>query len=118
MFKLCFYQRMALSLVAVFILVVAVFFWTTGYFQHLTRSEAEQKLHLGLAEHLVGDNPLLKQGVYNYDALENLFHTLMLLGPNFEFYYLDPEGKVLTYSAEAGKVKRERVDMMPPLSGC
>lgn len=111
MVKLCFYQRLALSLVAVFILIVALFFWTTSYFQHLTKSEAEQKLHIGLAEHLVGDNPLLKQGVYDYEALKNLFHTLMILGPNFEFYYLDPDGKVLTYSAEAGKVKRQHVDL-------
>lgn len=111
--KLCFYQRLALSLVAVFILVVAVFFATTGYYQQLTKSEAEQKLHIGLADYLVSDNPLLKQGVYNYEALENLFHTLMVLGPNFEFYYLNPEGKVLTHSAQSGKIKRESIDVSP-----
>ena len=111
--KLCFYQRLALSLVVVFMLVVAVFFWTTGYFQYLTKAEAEQRLHLGLAEHLAGDNPLLKEGVYDYEALKNLFHTLMILGPNFEFYYLDPNGKILTYSAESGKVVREQVDISP-----
>lgn len=111
--KLCFYQRLALSLVIVFMAIVGVFFWTTGYFQYITKSEAEQRLHLGLAEHLAGDSPLLKEGVYDYEALKNLFHTLMILGPNFEFYYLDPQGKILTYSAESGKVKRQNVDIGP-----
>ena len=81
--------------------------------QKLTQQEAQQKLHLGLAEHLVSDNPLLKEGVYDYAALSNLFHTLMILGPNFEFYYLDPQGKILTYSATPGKVKATSVNVGP-----
>lgn len=113
--KLCFYQRLALTLVAVFIVVVTVFFGMSSYYQQLATSEAEQKLHLGLADYLVSDNPVLKKGVYNHDALKNLFHTLMVLGPNFEFYYLDPEGKVLTHSAQEGKVKRQQVELQPLL---
>ncbi|MFT5674720.1 MAG: hypothetical protein ACI808_000644, partial [Paraglaciecola sp.] len=100
--KLCFYQRLALSLVAVFMLVLAGFFWATGQLQSQTKQEAEQKLHLDLAKHLVADNPLLQEGVYDYEALKNLFHTLMILGPSFEFYYLDAQGNILTYSAEKG----------------
>ncbi|MGY0625993.1 MAG: sensor histidine kinase [Paraglaciecola chathamensis] len=111
--KICFYQRLAISLVAVFMLVMIACFYSTNELQKLTQQEAEQKLHLGLAEHLVQDNPLLKEGVYDYDALGNLFHTLMILGPNFEFYYLDPQGKILTYSAEPGKVKAKKVDIAP-----
>jgi signal transduction histidine kinase len=113
--KLCFYQRMALSLVAVFILVMALFVWFTGQMQAITKSEAEQKLHLGLAEHLVHDNPLLQQGKYDHDTLENLFHTLMILGPNFEFYFVDPVGKILAYSADPGKVKLDRITLDPML---
>jgi signal transduction histidine kinase len=113
--KLCFYQRLALSLVAVFMLVLAGFFWATGQLQSQTKQEAEQKLHLELAKHLVGDNPLLQEGVYDYEALKNLFHTLMILGPSFEFYYLDAEGKILTFSAEKGKVKRDKVELAPLL---
>lgn len=116
MMKLCFYQKLALSLVAVFMLVLVGFFLASGQLQTQIKQEAEQKLHLDLAKHLVGDNPLLQEGVYDYKALENLFHTLMILGPNFEFYYLDAQGKILTYSAEKGKVKRERVELSPLLS--
>lgn len=116
MLKLCFYQRLALSLVVVFIVVVAMFFWTTNYFQQQTQMEAEQKLHMSLAEHLARDNPLLSEGVYDYNGLSNLFHTLMVLGPSFEFYYLDPQGKILTYSAQSGKVIRDTVGLEPILS--
>jgi signal transduction histidine kinase len=113
--KLCFYQRLALSIVVVFMLVLAGFFWATEQLQSQTKQEAEQKLHLELAAHLVGDNPLLQKGVYDYEALKNLFHTLMILGPNFEFYYLDHQGNILTYSAPEGKVKRDRVELTPLL---
>lgn len=111
--KLCFYQRLALSLVAVFMLIMASFFWATSHLQSQIKQEAQQKLHLDLAEHLVGDNPLLKQGVYNYEALKNLFHTLMIMGPDFEFYYLDAQGNILSYSAEQGKIKRDKVSLKP-----
>lgn len=114
--KLSFFPRLALALVAVFIVIMVAFLGFTGYLQAITKSEAEQKLHLGLAEHLVGDNPLLQQGVYDYSALKNLFHTLMIMGPDFEFYYLDPRGHILTYSAEAGKVKRKTVELAPVLA--
>jgi signal transduction histidine kinase len=56
---------------------------------------------------------LIKEGVYDYEALENLFHTLMLLGPAFEFYFVDENGKILTYSAEPGKVKRTHINLTP-----
>lgn len=114
--KLCFYQRLALSLVIVFILVLSIFFTASVHLQRLTQNEAEQRLHVNLAEHLVQDNPLLATGVYDYEALKNLFHTLMVMGPNFEFYYLDPEGNILTYSSELGPLARSKVDLAPVLT--
>jgi signal transduction histidine kinase len=99
----------------IFIIIISLFFIWSQQLSQNARAEGEQKLHLGLAEHLVQDNPLLQQGVYDKAALENLFHTLMILGPSFEFYYLDPQGKILTYSAETGKVKRQSVDLIPIL---
>ncbi len=111
--NLSFYHRLTLALVFIFMLVLSGFFYASTHLQTLSKSEAEQRLHLGLAEHLAGDSPLLKEGVYDYEALKNLFHTLMVLGPNFEFYYLDPQGKILTYSADPGKVKRTAVQLDP-----
>ncbi len=113
MISLRFYQQIAITLIAIFIAFFSLFIFWLSDLHEMTKSEAEQKLHLQLAEHLVGDSPLLKTGAYDYEALSNLFHTLMVLGPNFEFYYLDNEGKVLTYSAPPNKVKRKYVDLGP-----
>ncbi|KNC66139.1 sensor histidine kinase [Pseudoalteromonas ardens] len=107
------YHRLALTISAVFMLIVSVFVWWTQNLSSVSRAQAEQQLHIGLAEHLAQDNPLLQQGVYDYKALENLFHTLMVLGPAFEFYFVDPSGKLLTYSAKPGEVKRESIDLSP-----
>nr|WP_241664453.1 HAMP domain-containing sensor histidine kinase [Ningiella ruwaisensis] len=111
--KLCFYQRLALSLVLVFLLVLAVFFAGSVHLQRVAQDAAEQRLHIDLPKHLIADNPLLVTGAYNNEALKNLFHTLMVMGPNFEFYYLDPQGKILTYSTELGPIARTKVDLNP-----
>ena len=81
MFSMTLYQKLAWSLVIIFSLLCALIFnWSKKLEQH-SQHQAQQQLHIHLAEHLVNDNPLIKQGVYDYKALENLFHTLMVLGP-------------------------------------
>jgi len=78
-----------------------------------SRFKAEQELHQDLASHLVADNPLLQEGAIDKIALENLFHSMMILGPSFEFYVLDALGKVKTYSAKPGLVLRQEVNLEP-----
>lgn len=111
--KFSLYQRLALSLCFAFVLLASIlFYWSNSLAEH-SKFQAEQKLHSQLAEHLAHDNPLLQDGVYDKDALKNLFHTLMLLGPAFEFYFLDPAGNILTYSAEDSKIRRNKVELGP-----
>ncbi|KGJ94981.1 sensor histidine kinase [Colwellia psychrerythraea] len=111
--KISLYQRLALTLCAAFIIMASLLVaWSNSLVQK-SKYQAEQKLHVNLAEHLAHDNPLLQDGVYDKKALENLFHTLMLLGPAFEFYFLDAEGNILTYSADAAKIKRKSVSLIP-----
>lgn len=80
--------------------------------QHQT-ALVQQTLHRELAAHMVDDNPALKAGEIARQGLENAFHVLMLLGPAFEIYALDMDGRLLVYSAEPGEVKRGRVDLAP-----
>lgn len=111
--KLSLYQRLALSVCFAFIIIASMlFYWSNSLAEH-SKLQAEQKLHSQLAEHLAHDNPLLQDGVYDKSALKNLFHTLMLLGPSFEFYFLDPAGNIITYSADASKIKRKKVELSP-----
>jgi len=107
------YQRITIALVLLFIAIACTFAWWSAKLEVSSRHEAEQRLHLQLAEHLGNDNPLLKEGVYDYRELKNLFHSLMILGPSFEFYFIAPSGSILSYSAEPGKVKREQVSITP-----
>lgn len=110
---LCFYQRLAITLVAGFLLVSTLLAVASSHLQTAIQHEGEQRLHIDLAGHLANDNPLLKMGVYDYEALKSLFHTLMLLGPSFEFYFLGVEGNILSYSADAGEVLKKQIDLSP-----
>jgi signal transduction histidine kinase len=109
--KLSLYQRLALTTSIVFIAMVSVIFWWMQNLEINSRFKAEQELHRDLATHLVADNPLLQEGALDKVALENLFHSMMILGPSFEFYVLDASGNVKTYSAKPGLVVRNNVDL-------
>lgn len=37
----------------------------------------------------------------------------MILGPDFEFYLLNEAGKIIAYSADPGKLKRDSIDLEP-----
>lgn len=113
LYPMSLYKRLAFSVTFAFALMLYVIYYWSGTLAQHTTFQAEQNLHIELAQHLADDNPLLQDGVYDKKALENLFHTLMLLGPAFEFYYLDPAGNILTYSADPNKIKRKKVDLSP-----
>ena len=107
------YQRLALSVCCAFVIMASLLFYWSNSLAEQSKFQAEQKLHLELAAHLAHDNPLLQDGVYDKKALENLFHSLMILGPSFEFYFLDPAGNIITYSADPSKIKRQSVELSP-----
>ena len=111
--KISLYQRITIALVLLFMATACTLSWWSGKLEVNARHEAEQRLHLKLAEHLGHDNPLLKEGIYDHSALKNLFHSLMILGPSFEFYFVDPGGSIVSYSAEPGKVKRDSINIAP-----
>lgn len=111
--RLSLYHRLSLSLLVVFIVIISVFFVWAENLEQTTRYESEQNLHLSLAANLARDNPLLQEGAYDHQALKNLFHTLMVLGPAFEFYFIDPNGVILTHSITPSLIKRDRIDLKP-----
>ncbi|QOL25252.1 hypothetical protein LP316_13260 [Thalassotalea sp. LPB0316] len=111
--NLSLYQKLTVVLSVLFVFIGSVFYFWGAHLEEKTRFESQQRLHLSLAPSLVRDNPVLQQGVYDYDGLNNLFHTLMILGPAFEFYLLDKQGNILTYSADNALVKRKKVSLEP-----
>jgi len=113
MHSMTLYQKLAWSFIFIFSLLCTLVFNWSKQLEQSAQDHAQQNLHLQLAEHLVNDNPLIKQGVYDYKALENLFHTLMILGPAFEFYFVDSTGKLLTYSAKPEQVIKQKINLVP-----
>lgn len=111
--KVSLYKRITLLLLFLFIVTVCFFSWWSERIEIVAQHEAAQRLHLNLADHLAHDNPLLKKGVYDHHALKNLFHSLMILGPSFEFYFIAPNGHIISYSAEPDTVLRENVNITP-----
>jgi signal transduction histidine kinase len=102
------------------ILVVVLFLVASALLLKLADSNNEsysnlvqQSLHRELAARMIQDNGFLKAGRADEVALADTFHALMLLGPAYEIYTLDVNGKILMYSADPGLVRSQVVNLAP-----
>ncbi len=107
------YTRLAAVLLGVFLLIGVLYILLTLYTTRLYFQEVNQKLNRILAQHLVSEQILQKNGRVDEKALENIFHMLMVVNPVIEVYLLDREGTIMAFSAPPGKVKRTFVDLGP-----
>ena len=105
------YAKLAAVLFGLFCLIGAVIILLTLYSTQLYFQEVSQKLNKTLAERMVSSEILIQDGQVNEEALKELFRQLMVINPSIELYLLDPRGKILTFSAPTGKIKRERVSL-------
>jgi len=107
------YSRLALTLFVLLCLVGVILIQLIGHSSTLYQQEVAQKLNSKLAEHIVAEHTLIQDQKINRQALDQLFHQLMVINPSIELYLLDPQGRVLGYSAPEGKVKRTQVGLEP-----
>jgi len=107
------YAKMVAVLLSLLIFVGAIFLLVSLWSTQRYEAEVVQRVNRALAANLVNEDMLLVDGEVNEAALENVFHTLMVINPNIEVYLLDMEGRVVQYSAPAGKVQRDRVAVEP-----
>jgi len=108
------YARLALALVLLVLLMSVVYLLVSLQAGKLYSQELHQRLNQQLAANLIQENHLsIEQGRYDRQALEQVFHTYMVINPSIEVYLLDAKGRILSYSAPPGTVKRERVDLQP-----
>jgi two-component system OmpR family sensor kinase len=107
------YTRLAAVLLGLFLVIGVLYTLLTIYTTRLYFQEVNQKLNRILAQHVVAEQGLLKNGQVNDEALKNVFHLLMVVNPEIEVYLLDPDGKILAFSAPPGKVKRQSVSLEP-----
>jgi signal transduction histidine kinase len=76
-------------------------------------ARVEQTLHKNLAQQIIHYSDELQQGDISKEALKPAFHSLMLLGPSYEIYITDNQGKLLVFAAEPHKIKRYSIDIKP-----
>ena len=107
------YSRLALTLFILLSLVGLALIHLIGKSSTLYQQEVAQKLNRELAAHIVAEQPLIQARQVNRQALDRLFHQLMVINPSIELYLLDAQGAVIGYSAPAGKVRRTQVDLAP-----
>jgi hypothetical protein len=107
------YSKLAVGLAGLFFIVGLSFVGVTVFSTEMYQQEVNQKLNSKLAEQIVAEKLLMKDNRVNQEALEEIFHMLMVINPGIEIYLLDSEGRILAYSAPKGKVKRKHVDLGP-----
>jgi two-component system, OmpR family, sensor kinase len=115
------YSRLALTLFILFLLVGSLLVYMVARTSTQYQQEVSQKLNRDLASYIVNQHPLfndlqkpvMQNGQVNQKALDSLFHQMMVINPAIEVYLLDPQGKIVSYNAPEGVVKRQRVDLAP-----
>lgn len=75
--------------------------------------ELNQQLNLKLADNIVKEKKLITNHQVNNEALQSVFMGLMVVNPIIEVYLVDPQGKLLAWSAPDGVVKRQAIDLSP-----
>ena len=107
------YGKLSLALSVLLAILGALYLLVTLVTTRVFLQEVNQNLDHDVAEHLVSEVILLEDGEVRQDALKNVFHMMMVVNPSIEIYLLDPEGKILAYSAPPGKVKLHAVRLEP-----
>lgn len=107
------YARLVLVLIVLFAVASVVFLLTALYSAHMYQQEVSQRLNRELAEYIVNEHVLIRQGKVQQDNLKQLFHEAMIINPTLELYLLDAQGKVLAYSDVLDDVKQDHVSLEP-----
>ncbi|TVO70085.1 sensor histidine kinase [Sedimenticola selenatireducens] len=107
------YAKLAAGLVVLFVTIGLLYALISTSATRYYLQEVNQAFNKELARNLVADRNLVAEGRLNQEALKETFHQYMVINPSIEIYLLDLQGKILAYSADPGKVKRNHVSLEP-----
>src|SRR5262249_9736755 len=107
------YGKLAAVLLGLLGLLGGLYIVLTLVTTQLYVQEVTQKLNRTLAQNLVADTMPLRGGHVDSQALQDIFHRLMVINPSIEVYLLDSQGTILAYSAPPGKIQRQQVALEP-----
>jgi len=106
-------NKLIFTLLALLLLLSASFICFAILNTPMFLQELNQQLNLKLADNIVKEKKLMVDHQVNQEALQSVFMGLMVVNPIIEVYLVDPDGKLLAWSAPDGVVKRERIDLGP-----
>lgn len=109
------YSKLALALHGLLLLAGGILLAVVHTTSKLYQQEVAQRLNAGLASQLVQAYPLIRDGRPDPRASAQLFHQLMDINPSIEVYLLDPDGRLLAWSAPVNSIRRKQVDLTPVL---
>jgi two-component system, OmpR family, sensor kinase len=107
------YHKLAIVLLALFLVVTGLFFAITLYSTRLSTEEVDQKVNRGLAATIAREKPVMGNGWIDWKMLDSVFDALMAVNPTIEIYLLNEKGEIIAFSAPPGKVKRKTVSLGP-----
>lgn len=107
------YTRLALGLFVLLVAVGLVYTFISTVSLREYNASVNQELNRNLARDLVSDRNLVDEGRLDEKALKALFSLYMTINPSIEIYLLDMDGKILAYSADPDKIKRNAVSLAP-----
>jgi signal transduction histidine kinase len=107
------FRKLSAALFGLFLVVGGLTLAVTLVTSYLYQREVQQRIHRDLAAHIVKEELLIVDGEIAQEALEHVFHMMMVINPTIELYLLNPSGRVLAYSAPPGKVKLAQVALDP-----
>jgi len=107
------YFKLATGLALVLLLVGLSYTIFASYMLQKINQSSQQFINRDLALNLVNDKKIVRNGTIDSKAMKDTFMQYMTINPSIEIYYLDLQGKILAYSAEPGKVKRNSINLNP-----
>ena len=107
------YSKLSAALFGLFFVVGGAILAVTLVISYLYQREVQQRIHHDLAANVVKEKLLIVDGEIAQDALENVFHSMMVINPTIELYLLDRSGGILAYKAPPEKVKLAYVSLDP-----
>ncbi len=118
------YGRLMLLLIVLVVGLSGSYLWIALHAAGAFHQEALQQMNrqlagnlMQVARNLIEETHLdIADGQYDATALDQVFHTFMVVNPSIEVYLLDRSGRILAFHAPAGTVKQERIDLAPVLA--
>ena len=107
------YAKLSLALILVLVVVGLIYATVSFYTIRAHLDQVSQTFNRNLAQTLVADHNLVREGKIDQTALKDVFMYYMEINPSIEVYLLDAQGKILSYSAEPGQVVRDSVSTDP-----